>query len=93
MNMKKIATVPVGNTIYALAVSLFILPCGLSTGGTTGLALVAYHQFGIPVAAFVAVFNIIMFVAGALFLGRQFAFTTMIINQVNEVRGRGFTLH
>jgi len=78
MNMKKIATVLVGNTIYALAVSLFILPGGLITGGTTGLALVAHHQLGIPVAAFVGAFNIIMFVAGAFFLGKQFAFTTMI---------------
>ncbi len=67
MNMKKIATVLVGNTIYALAVSLFILPGGLITGGTTGLALVAHHQLGIPVAAFIGAFNIIMFVAGASF--------------------------
>ncbi len=78
MDMKKIATVLAGNTIYALAVSLFILPGGLITGGTTGLALVAYHQFGIPVAAFIGVFNVIMFVAGAFFLGKQFAFTTLI---------------
>lgn len=78
LNMKKILTVLAGNTIYALAVSLFIIPNGLITGGTTGLALVAQHQFGIPVAAFVAVFNVIMFVAGALVLGRSFAFTTII---------------
>lgn len=78
MNMKKIATVLVGNTIYALAVSLFILPAGLITGGTTGLALVAHHQMGIPIAAFVGCFNILMFVLGVLFLGRQFAFTTML---------------
>jgi len=78
MNMKKIATVLVGNTIYALAVSLFILPGGLITGGTTGLALVAHHQLGIPVAAFVGVFNILMFGAGAFVLGKQFALTTMI---------------
>lgn len=76
--MKKILTVLAGNTIYALAVSLFILPNGLITGGTTGLALVAQHQLGIPVAVFVAVFNVIMFSAGALVLGRSFAFTTII---------------
>ncbi len=78
MNMKKIATVLAGNTIYALAVVLFILPGGLITGGTTGLALVAHHQFGIPVAVFVGGFNIIMFAAGAMVLGRSFAFSTMI---------------
>lgn len=56
MNMKKIITVLAGNTLYALAVSLFILPNGLITGGTTGLALVAQYKFGIPIAAFVGVF-------------------------------------
>ncbi len=78
MNIKKVATVLAGNTIYALAVSLFILPGGLITGGTTGLALVAHYQLGIPVAVFIGVFNIVMFGAGALVLGKQFAFTTMI---------------
>lgn len=78
MSMKKIATVLLGNTVYALAVALFILPGGLVTGGTTGLALLAYHQLGIPVSAFVGAFNIIMFGIGALVLGKSFAVTTII---------------
>ena len=78
MNMKKIITVLAGNTLYALAVSLFILPNGLITGGTTGLALVAQYKFGIPIAAFVGVFNVVMFAAGAAVLGKAFAFTTII---------------
>lgn len=78
MNLKKIATVLAGNTVYALAVSLFILPNGLITGGTTGLALVAHAKLGIPIAVFIGVFNIIMFVAGAFVLGKAFALTTMI---------------
>ncbi len=67
-----------GNTMYALAVTLFILPNGLITGGTTGLALFFYHQFGVPIQAFVSVFNVIMFVAGAVVLGKKFALTTVI---------------
>jgi uncharacterized membrane-anchored protein YitT (DUF2179 family) len=78
MSFKKIATVLAGNTIYALAVALFILPGGLITGGTTGLALVAFHQFHIPVAVFVMCFNIMMFLAGAFVLGKAFAVTTII---------------
>ncbi len=78
MNLKKIATVLAGNTVYALAVSLFILPNGLITGGTTGLALVSHAKLGIPIALFIGVFNIIMFVAGAFVLGKAFALTTMI---------------
>lgn len=78
MNVKKIGLVLAGNTLYALAVSLFILPDGLITGGTTGLALVAFHRFGVPVAVFVGVFNILMFLAGAFVLGKTFALTTLI---------------
>ena len=44
--MKNLLYILAGNTIYALAVTLFILPDGLITGGTTGLALFFYHQFG-----------------------------------------------
>lgn len=76
--MKKIVTVLIGNTLYALAVALFILPAGLITGGTTGIGLVVQNQFGIPVAGFVAVFNILMFVIGAAALGKVFALTTLI---------------
>lgn len=75
---KKIGLILLGNTIYALAVAAFILPSGLITGGTTGLALLFYHQYGIPIAAFVTVFNIVMFILGALVLGRSFALTTLI---------------
>ena len=47
--MKNLLYILAGNTIYALAVTLFILPDGLITGGTTGLALFFYHQFGLPI--------------------------------------------
>ena len=77
-NIKKILIILLGNTLYALAVALFILPNGLITGGTTGLALVFQHQLGIPVSVFVGVFNIIMFILGGLVLGKAFALTTII---------------
>lgn len=67
-----------GNTIYALAVVLFILPQGLITGGTTGLALSMQHFLGLPVAGFVFCFNFAMFLLGALVLGRAFALTTLV---------------
>jgi uncharacterized membrane-anchored protein YitT (DUF2179 family) len=76
--LKNIALVLIGNTIYAIAVASFILPNGLITGGTTGLALLSYHQFGIPITVFVSVFNIAMFALGAAALGRSFIITTLI---------------
>ena len=67
-----------GNTIYALAVVLFILPDDLITGGTTGLALSFNHFFQIPISLFVFAFNVVMFLAGAVVLGKAFALTTLI---------------
>lgn len=67
-----------GNMIYALAVKLFLMPAGLVTGGTTGIALAINHALGIPVSGFVLVFNVIMLLTGLLLLGKQFAATTVI---------------
>ena len=78
MNWKKILLILMGNTLYALAVTLFVLPNHLITGGTTGLALAAQHFFGIPIAVFVAAFNVLMFLLGLLALGKLFALTTVL---------------
>ena len=50
----------------------------LITGGTTGLGLAAQYFFGLPLSAFVGVFNAAMFLAGLLVLGKVFALTTVI---------------
>lgn len=67
-----------GNTIYALAVTMFILPNNLVIGGGTGVALAVQHYFGIPIAVFALVFNFLLFLAGAAILGKKFAMTTII---------------
>lgn len=74
----RLAQIVLGNTMYAAAVVLFIVPNGLITGGTTGLALFASHTMGIPISLFVSVFNAAMFLLGAWVLGRQFAVTTVL---------------
>lgn len=73
-----ILLVIVGNTIYALGVTLFILPNSLITGGTTGIALVFNHLFNVPITTFVSVFNVATFILGAVILGKKFALTTLI---------------
>ncbi len=67
-----------GNTIYCLGVVLFVLPTGLITGGTTGLGLFFEHSLKIPLGLFIPVFNILMFLLGALVLGKRFALTTIL---------------
>ena len=42
-----------GNTVYALAIVMFILPNDMITGGTTGLGIAIHHYFGLPIHTFV----------------------------------------
>ncbi len=67
-----------GNFLYAAGVVLFIIPSGLITGGTTGIALFLHHYFGISISGFVLIFNILMFLLGFFVLGRKFALTTLV---------------
>ncbi len=76
--INKIGLILLGNLLYAVAVAYFILPSGLITGGTTGLALFARYLWGVPVTVFVLIFNVVMFLIGAAVLGRMFALSTLI---------------
>ena len=67
-----------GLTVYATGVALFILPMDMIAAGTTGLALVGEHYWGISLSGFVAVFNILMFAWGWFELGKEFALSTLI---------------
>ena len=73
-----ILTILAGNAIYAFGVAVFILPNDLITGGTTGLGIAFEHYFDIPISAFVFCFNAVMFLLGAVVLGKMFALTTLI---------------
>lgn len=76
--LKTILIILFGNALYALDVVLFILPSGMITGGTTGLALFFYHQLGVPMSLFIWGFNLLTFLLGAWVLGRAFALTTLV---------------
>ena len=63
-NLFRIFLILFGNALYSLAVVAFILPSGIITGGTTGLALASAHWFHTPITAFVLCFNILTFLLG-----------------------------
>lgn len=67
-----------GNFIYAMAVKFFLMPGGLISGGSIGIALTVNHVAGIPVSSFILVFNIVMLLVGLIFLGKAFAATTVL---------------
>ncbi len=74
--MIKLAMVVFGNLLYALSVTLFILPSNVISCGTTGIGLVMEHLWNVPISGFVLVFNVIMLALGWLVLGKGFAMTT-----------------
>lgn len=76
--MKKILFITLGNLLYAFASAYFILPCGLITGGTTGLGIFFNHVSGMPITAFIYLFNAAMFLLGLSVLGKKFALSTLL---------------
>ena len=75
--LSPILAVVIGNFLYALSVKVFLLPTGLVTGGTTGLAMAINHLCGLPVSVFVLVFNVLMLLLGFWLLGRAFLLNTI----------------
>lgn len=67
-----------GNILYALTARVFLIPSGLITGGTTGIALALEHYFGLNVSLSVFVFGLAMLLLGWRFLGRSFALSTIV---------------
>ena len=75
--LMSVLAVVVGNFLYALTVTLFLIPADLVTGGTTGMALTIHYLTGIPISGFVLVFNVVMLLLGYKLLGKAFASTTL----------------
>ena len=67
----------VGNVLYALSVKLFLLPAGLMSCGTTGIALIVNHLTNFSISLFIFLFNVAMLILGWCVLGRKFAMTTV----------------
>ena len=76
--LKNLFYIILGNTLFALAIVMFIMPNNLITGGSTGIGLFLEQQFQIPVTLFVSVFNTALFILGFFFLGKRFAITTLV---------------
>lgn len=73
-----ILSVMTGNFLYALTVKLFLLPAGLVTGGTTGIALTVNYLTYFSISSFVLIFNVLMLALGFFCLGKAFAATTLV---------------
>lgn len=90
--IKKLLMILIGNAIYSFAIVYFVLPVGLITGGTTGIAISIQHYFGMEISTFVSIFNVIMFLLGVVVLGKKFAMTTLVSSFVYPIFLRLFQI-
>ena len=68
----------VGSFIMAVAVSLFLLPNELSSGGFSGIATIAYYIFHIPMGMTILILNIPLFILAIYKLGKNFFVKTIV---------------
>ena len=77
--LKKLPLILLGNLLLAFCVSHFIVPTGLISGGITGLSLALHHLLpSVALDGIIWGFSLIFLLAGFLFLGKEFALTTLI---------------
>ena len=61
-----------GSFIMAMAVSLFLLPNELSSGGFSGIATIIYYLFKVPMGTTILALNIPLFLFATVKIGRRF---------------------
>lgn len=82
---KDIVWVVAGNAVLALAVSMFILPYDILSGGVAGIAVALQPLIPLPVTLMVNILVVGLFVIGACFLGKEFAMKTMLSSLIYPV--------
>ncbi len=53
-----------GAFILSFAITFFLVPCKISTGGVSGVATVFYYLFNIPLSVTVLIVNLVLFTCG-----------------------------
>lgn len=76
--IKEIGLIIIGNFILAFAVSAFILPNHILSGGVAGIAVLFSPFFNISEEYIITIINTLLFVIGLIFLGKKFAITTSL---------------
>lgn len=72
-------TIIIGGGLTAAAFGLFILPQNFVAGGVTGLSVILSPIFRLPVSWIVLAINLLLFILGWLFAGKEFIFKTLIM--------------
>ncbi|WP_226670868.1 YitT family protein [Metabacillus litoralis] len=68
----------IGSATVAIGFNLFLLPNRVASGGVSGISTIFDATLGLEPAYVQWAFNIPLFIAGVILLGRQFGFKTLI---------------
>lgn len=88
--MKKWLLATLGGLVFALAVDLFYLPAGITTGGITGLGMIALRLFGTPVGLVSLLLNVPLFLLGFWKLGARFGIASLYATAVSYLATDAF---
>lgn len=72
------AYILIGSAIVAVAFNIFLLPNRVASGGVSGLSTILHATLGFQPAYVQWAFNIPLFIAGVVLLGRQFGAKTLV---------------
>jgi len=75
---KKYLLIVIGNFMVALGLGQVVLANGFIAGGVTGIGLIVQHFIPIDVAILTGIVNTMLFLVGALLLGKVFALSTAL---------------
>ena len=75
---QKLTLILLGNFMIAFGVSFFLVPAGLISGGATGMALVLYKAFGLPMTVGIWGVSILFFALGFFALGKRYALSILL---------------
>ncbi len=76
--LRDYAGIVLGTVITALALNIFLIPNKVAAGGTSGLATVLHHTFGLPVGMTMLALDIPMFLLSVKILGARFGVNTLL---------------
>ena len=81
--LKDYVMLTVGTLLIAIGVYFFKFPNHFSTGGVSGISIIlAHYAPNLSAGAFVFIINMALLVVGFIFLGRDFAFSTVYCSVV-----------
>ena len=69
--------VAIGCLLSSASINLFLVPHHLLSGGVSGLAIISYFLFGLPIGLQIFLMNLPLIYAAYKFLGRDYTITTI----------------